>query len=252
MNRGRILRITGWVLGILLLLALLSAGGFVVWARDASQPTPAALDALASDDTVNVEQAANWIAFQPTDEPADIGYIFYPGGKVTAEAYAPYARAIAQAGYPTYIVRPTLNLAIFEIDAAAAVIDAYPEVSQWVVGGHSLGGSAAAFYTDGNPSQVSGLVLLASYSTVNLTDDGLPVAVIYGSADGLATPEDVESRSDLLPSGAQYTLIEGGNHAQFGDYGPQNGDGEATITRAEQQAQTVAATLDLLELTVGE
>ncbi len=34
---------------------------------------------------------------------------------------------------------------------------------------------------------------------------------------------------------------EGGNHAQFGNYGPQKGDSPATITAAEQQEQTVEA-----------
>ena len=41
--------------------------------------------------------------------------------------------------------------------------------------------------------------------------------------------------------------IEGGNHAQFGNYGPQKGDLPATISAEEQQARTVAAIEEFLE-----
>ena len=41
--------------------------------------------------------------------------------------------------------------------------------------------------------------------------------------------------------------IEGGNHAQFGNYGPQKGDLPATISAQDQQAQTVEAIANFLE-----
>ncbi len=251
MNTGRILRVIAWGLGILALIAVISGAGFAVWALNAAQPMPAAQQALTSDATVTVTDADDWIAFQPAEASAT-GYIFYPGGRVAPAAYAPYARQIAASGYPVYITKATLNLAIFEINAADAVIASAPEIDNWVLGGHSLGGSSAAIYTNSHRGQVSGLVLLASYSTADLNDSDLATAVIYGSEDGLATVEDVESRLDLLPDDAQITRIEGGNHAQFGYYGEQDGDNPADISRDEQQTQAVQATLTLLESVATE
>lgn len=47
-----------------------------------------------------------------------------------------------------------------------------------------------------------------------------------------------------LPGNTVYTPVNGGNHAQFGSYGPQKGDGIATITEEEQQTRTARALLD--------
>ncbi|MNI57192.1 hypothetical protein D3C73_1122390 [compost metagenome] len=54
-----------------------------------------------------------------------------------------------------------------------------------------------------------------------------------------------EGRS-YLPGNTVYSSIEGGNHGQFGSYGPQKGDGVPTITEEEQQARTAQAMLDWL------
>jgi dienelactone hydrolase len=129
------------------------------------------------------------------------------------------------------------------------VIDAHPEIGQWVVAGHSLGGAMAASFIAGDPEQVEGLALWASFPAGGspLTDrTELAVSSISGSLDGLATPADIEASRSLLPPQTEFVEIQGGNHAQFGWYGAQNGDNPATITREEQQAQTVAATLRTL------
>ncbi|NTW09008.1 MAG: alpha/beta hydrolase, partial [Anaerolineaceae bacterium] len=47
-------------------------------------------------------------------------------------------------------------------------------------------------------------------------------------------------------------VIEGGNHAQFGNYGPQPGDGTATISTAEQQSQAVDLMVQLFRAVEGE
>ncbi|MGB5756170.1 MAG: alpha/beta hydrolase [Acidimicrobiales bacterium] len=72
------------------------------------------------------------------------------------------------------------------------------------------------------------------------------VASIFGTRDGLTTLDDIDdSRPRLLPD-TDFMSIEGGNHAQSGDYGSQAGDNPATISRADQQAQAVKATLRIL------
>ncbi|MEF8874337.1 MAG: alpha/beta hydrolase, partial [Candidatus Thermoplasmatota archaeon] len=136
------------------------------------------------------------------------------------------------------------NLAFFEQDAAAEVIEKYPGVEIWAVGGHSLGGVMAARFAA--EEDVDGLVLWASYPDKDISSKNTSVISIYGSRDGVTTVEDVEGRADKLPSDAEFVKVEGGNHAQFGWYGDQRGDNEATITREEQQKVIVNRTANFL------
>jgi hypothetical protein len=208
---------------------------------------PEALAALHSDAQVEVDTDP-WLVFRPVGEDPEVGLVLYPGARVDQRAYAPAARALAQEGYLSVIVSMPLNLAFFAPDRAAEVMAAFPEIDYWAVGGHSLGGAMAARFAHQNPDTVGGLVLWAAYpaSTDDLSGRSLVVTSIYGTLDGLATEEKIEASRPLLPLDASWVAIEGGNHAQFGWYGPQSGDNPATISRAEQQEQVVAATLALL------
>ncbi|HEY5275960.1 MAG TPA: alpha/beta hydrolase, partial [Coriobacteriia bacterium] len=134
------------------------------------------------------------------------------------------------------------------IGRAGDVIAAHPGIKHWIVGGHSLGGSMAAEFVKGSPAAVQGIVFLASYPADSTDLSALPLHVvsIYGTKDGLAGGK-FEASMARLPRDTRVVVIEGGNHAQFGDYGPQSGDGTATISRDAQQAQTVAAIADLAE-----
>ena len=100
-----------------------------------------------------------------------------------------------------------------------------------------------------NPDRLEGLVLWASYpsSDNDLSGKDLHVVTVYGSQDGLATVEKVEASFRLLPVTAVKVLILGGNHAQFGWYGNQEGDNQASISREAQQEQAITACLDLLK-----
>jgi pimeloyl-ACP methyl ester carboxylesterase len=127
-------------------------------------------------------------------------------------------------------------------------MDFYPEITRWVIGGHSLGGSMAASYVDQNPGEIAGLILWASYpgQSDDPSDQSLPVTSIYGTMDGLTTPDEIFASRSLLPGGTDFVPVEGGNHAQFGWYGSQRGDNPASINRDPQQSQIVTATLALL------
>ena len=166
------------------------------------------------------------------------------GGWIHA-SYAPIARALAEEGYLTFIVPMPLNLAVFDPGAAAEVIAAYPEITTWVVGGHSLGGAMAANFARKNPGLLDGLFLWAAYpaESDDLSGQDLQVVSIYGTLDGLMTSVEVEASRALLPVNTIWAPIEGGNHAQFGWYGDQPGDNPATISREEQQAKTIQAML---------
>ncbi|GIK28492.1 MAG: alpha/beta hydrolase [Chloroflexi bacterium] len=243
MTRRVVLRV-GLILVIVLTIAV---AGFVVWAGTPSGAVmEEALAALESSDTVMV-LTQPWLTFAPA-EPADTGLILYPGGRVLPESYAPAARAIAEAGYLVVVPAMPLNLAVFAPNTAADVMAAHPEITAWVIGGHSLGGAMAARFAHANPNNVQGVVLWASFpqDSDSLADSALAVTSIYGTMDGLASVEDITASKPYLPDDTAFVAIEGGNHAQFGYYGLQSGDLQATITREDQQAQVVAATLALL------
>jgi len=228
--------------GIIVLLA----GAFLVWSLTPLGPMPEAEAAVQS----AVEAASNdWLVFQPPNSQPETGFIFYPGGRVDYRSYAPLARAVADGGYLVIIVPMRLNLAVFSPDRAAQVIDAYPQIRRWAVGGHSLGGAMAARFARRSPDKVSGLVLLASYPAEfdSLAGAETSVISIYADQDGLASLDKIESSRALLPQDTRYVVIEGGNHAQFGWYGAQNGDGQAAISRAEQQSLTASAIISFLE-----
>ncbi len=234
-------------LGLLFLLLLMALVGFVVWASMPSSPMPEALAALQSDAQVGVE-VKPWLIFSPLDGEPDAGLILYPGGRVDPRAYAPTAHAIAAEGYLVVIVPMPLNLAVFGSSRAAEVLAAFPEVERWALGGHSLGGAMAARFAHRRPSAVQGLVLWASYPSASddLSARELAVVSIYGTRDGLATEEEIAASRPFLPAETRWVAIVGGNHAQFGWYGPQSGDNPATISRQAQQQEVVAATLTLL------
>ena len=156
-----------------------------------------------------------------------------------AEAYAPLGKAVADKGYRAVIVPMPFNLAILAPDAADAVIDTYSQVRRWVIGGHSLGGVMAARYVYANPDRVGGLALVAPYPEdgLDLSRRGLPVVTIYADLDGLSEFAEIETTFRLVPRNATKVMIAGGNHAQFGWYGPQAGDNPAAISHENQHAQ---------------
>jgi len=238
----RILTAVG--IAVLLVFAVV----FVVWASDASAPTDVALQALDSDSQVFVSAENGWVIFYPADDPRpETGFVFYPGGKVDYRAYAPVLRLIAERGYFVALVPVPLNLAFFDVNAAASVSAAYPEVTNWFVGGHSLGGVAAASYAVRH-DEIQGVVFWASYpADDSLKVKNIPAVSIYGTQDGLATGDKIDASRDLLLPGTPFIAIEGGNHAQFGSYGLQAGDNDATISPEEQWAQAALATVNFFD-----
>ena len=162
------------------------------------------------------------------------GFIFYPGGKVEHTAYTPLMRALAENGILCILVKMPFNLAVFETGAAGGISDRFPSVENWYIGGHSLGGSMAAAYAGGHSEDFKGVLLLGSYSADDLSQTELDVLTVYGSEDGVMNAEKYESSRENLPPDYEEYIIEGGNHAGFGMYGEQDGDGTAKITATEQ------------------
>lgn len=246
MAKNKLLQRWGfWGLALVLLLVVVA---FLIWAGNPAGPMPAAQTALQSGVRVSVMEENSWVTFWPQERPAQTGFIFYPGGRVDYRSYAPLARAVAEAGHPVVLVKMPLSLAVFDPNRAEKVLSAYPQVKRWVIGGHSLGGAMAAAFVYANPQAVDGLIFYAAYPADNnpLNDFDLPITSVYATNDGLATLEKIERSRALLPQTTRFVAIEGGNHAQFGWYGPQDGDGEAIISRLDQQVLVLRATLELL------
>ena len=241
----RFWRILGYgVLGIVLVGTL----AFVLWASFPAGPEPQAFDSLGSDPDVQFESLNNWLVFSPEGLNPETGLIFYPGARVDKRAYAPLAQSIAKEGFTVIIVPMPLNFAFLDINRASEVMQAFPHIDHWAVGGHSLGGAMAAEFGGANLDAVDGLVFWASYPGGNndLSETDLQVLSIYASNDGLASPEEVLNSRERLPDDAQFIEIEGGNHAGFGWYGPQSGDGERQIPKSTQINQVVAETAAFL------
>ncbi len=172
-------------------LFLLGLLGFVVWGESPLPATSTALDAIQTTPAIGVETVDGWLVFRPAGPAASTGFIFYPGGRVDYRAYAPLLSAIAQQGYLVVLVPMPLNLAVFGIEKAQAVMAAFPDIQHWAIGGHSLGGSMAAQFTENHPGMVAGLVFWASYPANSMTGITIPVLSISASQDGLATPAKI-------------------------------------------------------------
>jgi len=247
-----------------LLLSIILIGHSTVEAQESFPPLPEALAALESDVDVTVSEVTvnEWPAdsnfyysFEPTMPDTNIGFIIYPGAYVDPRSYAPFAHEIAREGFLTVIVKMINDVAFGEsAQRATKIISDYPAIEKWALGGHSMGGFAACAYTKENPDNIDGVVLWAAYPTevARLDDQIIKVMSIYGSNDGLATPEEIDDSREDLPPYTQWVEVEGGNHTQFGWYDTdpdliQPGDNPANITRTEQQDIIVQATVGFLD-----
>ena len=223
---GKILLLSFAVLILLLALA------FFVYTQD-YYPADATAAALAKDRT-NFRQEGSLTVLTPdSSNDTGAGLIFYPGGKVEETAYLPLLNQLRQGGLTCVLVKMPFRLAVFDIRAADAVYAQFPSISRWYLAGHSLGGAMASVYAEGNEGKLSGLILLGAYPVNN---SPIPTLVIYGS-------EDIKLDLSKLETVANRLELAGGNHAYFGNYGEQAGDGTAAITRENQQARAVSAVL---------
>lgn len=179
-------------------------------------------------------------------EVVNAGLIFYPGGKVEYTAYEPLMKSLASEGVLCMLVRMPFNLAVLDVNAADGLQELYPEIEEWYIGGHSLGGSMAASHLSKNLSEYEGIVLLGSYSTVDLSKTDVDVLSISGSEDKVLNHEKYLEYKENLPDDFAELVVEGGCHAYFGMYGKQEGDGTPEISNAEQINITTEAIMEMI------
>ncbi len=229
-------RIIIFATSVVLVFAII-VGTFAIYLGDYYRADKKAISAFLPEGSSWKEDPKGIIVFEP--ENATTGFIFYPGGKVEYTAYIPLMQACAQQGILCVLIEMPFNLAVLDINAADGIQEKYPQIESWYIGGHSLGGSMAASYLDDNVNAFEGLVLLGSYSTVDLSDTELDVISIYGSEDNIMNREKYKENKSNLPSDFTEIEIKGGCHAYFGMYGAQDGDGTPTISAKEQINITV-------------
>jgi dienelactone hydrolase len=223
-------------------LLLIVTSAFFIYVSDYYHADNTAIEAAVMSSNIEITSKDGALVFDPGN--ADTAIIFYPGGKVEYTAYEPLMIKIAQKGILCILPEMPFNLAVLDINAADDYISDYPDILHWYMSGHSLGGSMAARYASNNIDQVEGLILLASYSTSDLSISGMRVLSIYGSKDGVLNKESYQKNKDNLPENLIEMVLEGGNHAGFGCYGTQKGDGKADITSEQQQTDTAQAIVD--------
>lgn len=204
-------------------------------------------DMASVDSPAGMEVATSLTAIQlrpSAPERQSAGVAFIPGALVDPRAYIPVLAPLVQAGYPVYIAKPALGIAFLTPGVMARAEAAFPDVTEWVVAGHSLGGAVGS--QQAAQDGAAGLILLASYPIGDLSGSGLAVLSVSGSNDGLTTPDNVAASRDDLPAESVFVVIGGGAHAYFGSYGAQSGDGTPAISREQAQRETVAAMKDFL------
>jgi predicted esterase len=246
-NIWKIIRILWITAGIL----------FILWMANSFRAHGVDKLVLESDQIVTVDDTRQFIHFQPNSNQQPTGFIFFPGGMVAPEAYAPMSRAISEQGYNVFILKLPFGSAGFasqETDAmeqALEIMGANQAIQYWVVGGHSRGAAIASRFAYLHGESFDGLILIGTShpkeAAFDLSGTALSVTKIYATNDGLASAEEVEETTQYLPDDTRLVRIEGGNHAQFGYYGSQLGDNAAGISREQQQKLTVEAILLALD-----
>lgn len=215
-------------------LVLLLTGVFFIYVSDYYRADDVAIAVMQSEDAMHVQD--NIIILSPTTS-SDTALIFYPGAKVEYFAYLPILEKIKEScGITCILVKMPFNMAIFDANAADKIIDQFPDIKNWYIGGHSMGGAMASDYASKHQEKVKGLILLGAYIYGNYPAEN--ALTVYGTFN-TSVAEKINYTENIVS-------IEGGNHAQFGNYGKQKGDPDATISSVEQQNIAVEAIKDFL------
>lgn len=233
---------------IIIVLSVLAAVALVcafclLFMLDACEADDKAIEAFAQAGSVEYTVKENTTVFYP--DGAKKGFIFYPGAKVEHEAYIPLMQSLSEEGVLCILVEMPLYFPLIDADAADSIIEDYPDIEEWYIGGHSLGGYAASLYLEENAKKYEGFILLASYSGADLTETDLDVLTIYGTEDDVLNAERYAESIKLLPKDYREVIIDGGCHTYFGTYTGQDED-FSKITNEEQLKICTEAILDLI------
>ena len=220
-------------LSVIAAVIIALSGVCIMYLNDSYVADEKAIQAFSHMENISVDILPDeTIVYMPENPSA--GFIFYPGGKVEYKSYEPLMKECASRGIACFLVKAPFNLAVFRIDGAKGIQGKYTNINKWYIGGHSLGGSMASAYLAEAEEKYDGLILLASYSSEDISQMDIDVVSIVGSEDKVLNKENYESYRVNLPSSYEEEVIKGGCHSYFGVYGKQEGDGTPDITNEEQ------------------
>lgn len=218
------------LLAIMIAVVLVISGGIIYLKIQTHAPTDNAQQV-----TKKAESTSDWLYFPSNDKNKPM-IIFYPGALVDSGSYSPWAEKISEAGYPVYIVKMPLDLALLAPNRGSQILADHPDRS-YVIGGHSLGGVMASRFAEDHPKKLAGVFFLASYPDEkgSLKDTKVPVLSMTAGNDQVLNHEAYQKAKQYLPTDTEYQEIRGGNHAGFGSYDAQKGDGKSTINNQNEQ-----------------
>lgn len=220
------------VIAVVLIALLVVAGGVGLYLSVPHQGSQSSIQSVEDDPRVSVSTDSDVTVLAPADGNSTVGLVFYPGARVSPDAYhGSLAPLVTEANVTVFVPEMPLNVALLDTDAAADVRAQQPGIETWFVGGHSLGGVAACEYAATN--EVHGLVLFASYCDADLSDREFAALSVTGSADGVLDREAYRESRTKLPPMTKTHEIEGMNHTQFGSYHGQRGDPPAPLSYDE-------------------
>ena len=223
------------LLGILVAFLFVTAGGSLYLKENTYEPSKAATVIKPTKATKDYEL---FVSSQPNKNEEQTNLIFYPGALVAPASYRIWAQAVADAGYSVYVLKLPLNLAVLAPDKADVVLGKNAQAKNILVG-HSLGGVMASRYGQNHQKEIAGMIFLASYPDEkgSLKKVNIPVLSITASQDQVLNKTQYQKSKAYLPDNTTFAEIKGGNHAGFGSYGAQKGDGKATISNSQQQQE---------------
>ncbi len=226
------------ILFIFTSVLLILVSGFFIYGSHYYKADDLALAALQTGLKNNGVKAEDDFILIPAKEKTNTALIFYPGAKVEAAAYYPLMSKLSDQGITCILVKMPFHLAVFNASAADRFYEKFPEITNWYVGGHSLGGAMASSYMAKNPDKLKGTILLGAYIYGDVSPS--KVLTVYGTEDGVLNMSKINYRENVVS-------ITGGNHANFGNYGKQKKDHDGFISREEQQEQTINAIYTFIE-----
>jgi hypothetical protein len=238
-----------WKLKRILKTIWITAGVlFTIWLFYSYESDGVGNSFLQSNNLVNVEDVSDYYLFTPKKEFKKV-VIFYPGAMVEAEAYVPLCRNLADKNMKVYLIKMPWRLASKGYNKPKELHLFDDATKNYILAGHSQGGKMAAQFVYENPKLIDKLILIGTSHPrdISLADAEIPILKIYGSQDGVADEGSIMKNKSKLPETAKFLKIQGANHCQFGYYGFQLGDDKATISREQQQKETLNAMVSFIK-----
>lgn len=205
-----------------------------------SRATPYFYDQITNDPDISVTESNDTYILKPKARNSIANLIFLTGGLVDEKAYLYNLGQLSKYHSITvFVPKIKLKLAFLDQEAIMRTVKNF-NVKEYYVSGHSLGGVVACYHIRDH-KDTKGLILMASYCDNSIKEFKGQVLQITGSNDKVINKTKLNEKKLELPEQTQYYEILDGIHSQFGNYGPQKGDGTSNLLDAEALSEIITA-----------